>query len=203
MTFPTTQEIEIFAKEVFEVNKANGFCDTEFDIVEHCWLIVTELAEATEAHRNKIFADYSELATIERYAAKSDKTNFNFTFKECIQDTYECELADVLIRLLHLAERLKGLEFDLKIEIELLLSTSNSFLKRFTLSEFCMLFSKSLTNIMLLRNREKAAAAFIPHLINLILSYCYAHNIDVLAIAKLKNEYNKTRGYKQCTAINI
>lgn len=80
------------AKAVYEGNKAKGFWDNERNVGETLMLIVTELAEALEAHRkNKMAPPTMSMPVI-------SKENFEQFYK----DTFEDEVADAMIRIFDL-----------------------------------------------------------------------------------------------------
>lgn len=80
------------AKVIYENNKEKGFWDNERNVGETLMLIVTELAEALEAHRkNKMAPPTMSMPEI-------SKENFEQFYK----DTYEDEIADALIRIFDL-----------------------------------------------------------------------------------------------------
>lgn len=90
------------AETVHNAARKNGFWDKETSVAEKLMLIVTELGEACEATRKNKFA-------------KRDKylqgISHGEPFETYIKDTFEDELADVLIRLLDLAG---GLDIDIE-----------------------------------------------------------------------------------------
>lgn len=80
------------AFKVYEGNAAKGFWDNPRNVGETLMLVVTELAEALEAHRkDKRSPDYHPQVPI-------DKEEFEQVYK----DTFEDEIADAVIRLLDL-----------------------------------------------------------------------------------------------------
>lgn len=89
--------------EIHANAKEKGFCDSKKEVGTMLMLIVSELAEALEADRTGDFCDFSKyekcknemdvgirtLEEIEKYA-----------FEKYIKNTFEDELADVIIRTL-------------------------------------------------------------------------------------------------------
>lgn len=87
------------SKQIFENAKAKGFHDTEKNIGEMLCLIHSEVSEALEAHRT------SNYAHVKRFEAFSDfkrPSHDVFSFESNIKNTFEDELADVVIRVLDL-----------------------------------------------------------------------------------------------------
>lgn len=82
------------AKEIYENNKAKGFWDKERNFGEICALIISELYEALEAHREN---NISNINAKEAYDGNEvNKENFEKYVKNTLQD----ELVDVIIRCL-------------------------------------------------------------------------------------------------------
>lgn len=76
-------------KEVYEVNFANGWFDTQATVLERHMLIVTEVAEATEAWRKWGLAD-----------ATAERVPDNWGGGPIKPEGVGSEYADILIRLL-------------------------------------------------------------------------------------------------------
>lgn len=100
----------------------HGFHDTEYP--DYHWLMLTicELGEAVEADRNGRHANKEKYEEQTNNLAMPDGSianiDFYATFKTCIKDTVEDELADVVIRLLDFAG-LKGIDLtDLQTEVD-------------------------------------------------------------------------------------
>lgn len=91
----TFKGLNKMADTVYRNNVSKGFWDNERNTGETLMLIVTELAEALEAHRKGMTAmppmDIPEGATV----SKED-------FERFYKDTYEDEIADALIRIFDL-----------------------------------------------------------------------------------------------------
>ncbi len=88
-----------------------GFSKPDNNIGELLMLIVSELGEALEAHRNNRFANWQVFQSIQNeceFNLKSipeEKLKFKKeeAFSLCIKDTFEDEIADVFIRLYSLS----------------------------------------------------------------------------------------------------
>jgi NTP pyrophosphatase (non-canonical NTP hydrolase) len=100
--------INELAKEIHENNKAKGFYDDpDKNIGEMLCLIHSEVSEALEADRKGLFA------TLYIYLVKGwpDDANFKTSFEKHIKDSFEDELADIMIRVMDLAA-FKGIDLD-------------------------------------------------------------------------------------------
>lgn len=85
------------AETVHNAARKNGFWDKESSVAEKLMLIVTELGEACEADRNG-----KKAASVFPYTTPMNDYDTEF-FRRNYKDTFEDELADVMIRLLDLA----------------------------------------------------------------------------------------------------
>jgi NTP pyrophosphatase (non-canonical NTP hydrolase) len=87
------------AKQHHEAMVAKGFWENH-NLLEKKMLIISELGEAIEAHRKGRMCAMSKQ---ERYEIESDSTfypeEFEKDFLEFVKDTYEDELADVVLRI--------------------------------------------------------------------------------------------------------
>lgn len=86
------------AKEIYENAKAKGFWDTERNLGEMLMLIVSELSEALEADRTGHYCNQDRRDLID----SNDYDSYSSTFETYIKNTFEDELADVVIRVLDL-----------------------------------------------------------------------------------------------------
>lgn len=104
MNYPNLTEL---SQRIYQTNKAAGWWDIPRPRVQTAWLIITELAEATEAERADKYADLEafEAAKEEykRYKDPDATNHFRVAFKTYIKDTFEDEIADAVIRLLDFA----------------------------------------------------------------------------------------------------
>lgn len=97
----TTQERIQQGQAIYQNAKDKGFHDVPFSISHYLMLIITELAEAVEAHRKGV----DVLNTIDHYLENGKNINGDFSpsmFEEHIKDTWQDEIADVYIRLMDL-----------------------------------------------------------------------------------------------------
>lgn len=95
------------ATRIHAQNKAAGWWDIPRPRVQTAWLVVTELAEATEAERKGRYADLEAF----ELAVKAGKP-WNHKFRDFVKDSFEDEIADAVIRLLDFAAS-EGIDIDL------------------------------------------------------------------------------------------
>jgi NTP pyrophosphatase (non-canonical NTP hydrolase) len=109
--------INKLSKKVHQNAKDKGFFDNEKNIGEMLCLIHSEVSEALEADRkdkyfNKGFLKIDEVISIE------DETAFMWKFGNHVKDTFEDELADIMIRVMDLAE-FKGINLEKHIKAKM------------------------------------------------------------------------------------
>jgi NTP pyrophosphatase (non-canonical NTP hydrolase) len=101
--------INELAKEVHQNAKNKGFFDAEKNIGEMLALIHSEVSEALEADRKDKYCDLDnenwiiDGKTLRSDLLVEDDLNFSTVFEMSTKDTFEDELADVIIRVMDLA----------------------------------------------------------------------------------------------------
>jgi len=97
--------INKLSKQIHENNKAKGFYDDKKNIGEMLALIHSEVSEALEADREDSYAiplgNTKSADTI--FNCYQDDEVFQTEFEHWIKDTFEDELADIVIRVMDLA----------------------------------------------------------------------------------------------------
>lgn len=97
--------INKLSKQIHENNKSKGFYDTEKNIGEMLCLIHSEVSEALECDRKDRYAipmgNPKSVDTIVNCFDEDE--SFQLEFQTWIKDTFEDELADIMIRVMDLA----------------------------------------------------------------------------------------------------
>lgn len=99
-------------------NCARGFYDHPATFPDRCMLIVSEISEAVEAHREGRMAEVGAARHIVLKMAEMDMAMFPEYFRSLVKDTVQDELADAIIRLLDLSAYM-GIDIDAHIAAKL------------------------------------------------------------------------------------
>ena len=109
--------INRLAKEIHSNNVSKGFYLDKKNIGEMLALIHSEVSEALEADRIDNYAEMDETLW-EDMNRDLDEDYFEHAFKEYCKDTFEDELADIVIRVLDLAH-FKGIDIEKHIKAKM------------------------------------------------------------------------------------
>ena len=116
--------INKLAKEIHLNARSKGFFDAEKNIGEMLCLIHSEVSEALEAdrknHYTKLKKDWyiKGLADPNYGASFCDNEAFKKEFKNSVKNTFEDELADIMIRVMDLAA-FKGIDLEAHIKAKM------------------------------------------------------------------------------------
>lgn len=169
--------------EVYECACSHGWHEEELSN-EHClWLVITELAEATEADRLGRHADRTQFDNYMSMKERSDD-EFAYAFKYNIKDSLQDELADACIRLLDLAG-LRGI--DVKVENAIIPMN-------LPFTDFCYKLTGNISSAV--HSNFGWLNELINYSLGWIFGWCDNHKIDILWHIQQKVRYNKMRPYK-------
>jgi NTP pyrophosphatase (non-canonical NTP hydrolase) len=93
--------INELSKKIHETNVKNGFYEDQKNIGEMLCLIHSEVSEALECDRKGKYAEANSIS--EWLEANHPDDSFKGGFESHIKDTFEDELADIMIRVMDLA----------------------------------------------------------------------------------------------------
>lgn len=167
-------------KEAYETANAHGWHDKEHSDEHYLMLIVTEIAEAVQADRKGRYAQ-RRMFEINAYTPQPHpEKHWKFIFDRFIKNSFEDELADVVIRCIDLA----GLR-----EIELPPVKVGHSNIRMDFTEFCFntVHVAAMTKVPLKERLE--------NIIERIFVYCESKNIDIEWFIEQKMKYNRLRPY--------
>ncbi len=115
--------INKLAKEIHKNAKNKGFYKDKKNIGEMLCLIHSEVSEALEADRKMKYCELDNENwniddTLRNDLIKFDDIQFISTFKMAVKGTFEDELADIMIRVMDLAEY-KGIDLEAHIKAKM------------------------------------------------------------------------------------
>lgn len=116
--------INELSKKIHKANIEKGFYENEKNIGEMLALIHSEVSEALECDRKDKYCDIDdENWTIDGNSLREDLTKtkdfeFEALFKMAVKDTFEDELADIMIRVMDLAA-FKGIDLEAHIHAKM------------------------------------------------------------------------------------
>lgn len=177
-TFKTHMTIKELIRTAHSAAKEKGFWDQERDMAALLMLIVSECGEALEADRSQKRAD------IPRY----ELTAMAFpeaSFRDCIKDTFEDELADIVIRIADLCGGLNIEPMSLQIPLPKDVNIGAA------------LFG--ITGALVKSIGDKAETLdspdplWIGSAMGMVFSLAESQDIDLWRHIELKLAYNKTR----------
>ena len=110
------EKLNRWMKSVFDNAATHGWHDSPISKAQYCGLIMTEMAEAVEADRNGRRAHTAEMADVMKVQSKSEiglcqgwyDTWFNIYYDKCVKGSIEEEFADVVLRVLAMAQDIHG-----------------------------------------------------------------------------------------------
>jgi len=105
------------ATEIHKNSKSKGFFDSERNLGEMLCLIHSEVSEALEAARKNYYSNIAEIK-LKGLADENSDEKFKDVFTEFVKDTFEDELADVVIRVLDLCA-FKGIDIESHIKAKM------------------------------------------------------------------------------------
>lgn len=111
------------SKEIHKNAENKGFWESE-NIAEKMMLVVTEIAEAVEAHRSNNFCSLNEGEY--RELSYSNIDYFCVDFEIYVKDTFQDEIADTIIRLLDICGFM-NINIEKHIEMKMLYNKSREF----------------------------------------------------------------------------
>ena len=174
--------------------KSKGFWDTERNQAEAFALILSELYEAFEAHRKGRFANLqgyeNYILALQEDLKQNSETLIKFSeleFQLKIKDSFEDELADVLIRIFDFCGgfKMQIMPFDTYFISERLKSLEN-FGEKILLISYYSTFEYYGSGIDIAINQMFYA----------VLHLCKELNIDIEKHIELKLAYNATRAIR-------
>ena len=95
-------------QRIWEIATAHGWHEKPISKAQYCGLIMTEMAEAVEADRNGRRSEDAEFKRALTFGAVNKDSYFKACYKDYIKGSIEEEFADVVIRVLDMAQEVHG-----------------------------------------------------------------------------------------------
>ncbi len=95
-------------QRIWDVATAHGWHEQLISTEQYCGLIMTEMAEAVEADRNGRRSEDAEFKRALTFEAANKASYFKACYKDYIKGSIEEEFADVVIRVLDMAQEVHG-----------------------------------------------------------------------------------------------
>ena len=95
-------------QRIWDVATAHGWHEKPISTAQYCGLIMTEMAEAVEADRNGRRSMDAEFKSVLTFEAANKDAYFKACYKYYIKGSIEEEFADVVIRVLDMAQEVHG-----------------------------------------------------------------------------------------------
>ena len=175
-----SQDFNSLSESIFRINKENGWHEAHRRDNQYLILIKSEAFEAFEALRSKRFSNAMQ-AKIEFNYYSNNGFFSEALFKSQFKDTFEDEIADIVVRILDFAASKK---WQFKGEVKV------------------YDFKKNDINVFVDFDRLHCSlydwcdAQKIKKLLEWCLSVAAAYQFNLYHHIILKMQYNKTRGYK-------
>jgi len=182
----TPAQLQTWAKGIHANAIAKGFYPEnpkDRNDKEMLMLIICELAEAVEAHRENRWMDGRQGIIPEELAKYPQE--FEANFKAWVKDTVEDEMADALIRILDFTEFCRYKFPDIVIETEPL-----NFFNEGTFAEHVY---HLVEHIAVMGSVEPPQ---LSEIVEAIIYLCDEYNIDICFHVEAKMKYNATRPIK-------
>jgi NTP pyrophosphatase (non-canonical NTP hydrolase) len=168
--------------------KAKGFWHQERNTGELLMLIVSECGEALEAHRKGRMADVQEYEKQHALMEESGaETATNHLFKLFIKDTFEDELADIVIRIADLCGGAK-----ISLEKEPTPWTMEYFQPK-NVGELLLLVCADITDFYRMNKNDVVKRASLQRALGVVFLIAKLESIDLERHIELKLAYNATR----------
>lgn len=185
------EQLNALRQSVYEGNKSRGFWEPEeINKGERVMLIITELAEAVEAHRKgkQYINNPVSLAFLDgSIVSENPVLLWVSEFKEAVKDTVEDEIADAVIRIL---DYTGGFDIPIIERDYRKVSTGNFAHDILRITYYCI-------DVLYCENGMfEYSVRDWGYVLASIIKFCEWYKIDLMQHVQWKLKYNSTRSYK-------
>lgn len=194
----TRDIVKELVQKSFDTACDHGFHDEAHSDEHYMMLVISEIGEMVEADRKNRHANIAAFKALEEVRIGSDEEYaeyFDKCFVEHIKDTFEDELADVVIRLFDYLGTIESLPFMLEDGLVDMEKEFKDIFGGYSTCEHCYALTKLVVGIPQGKtNNEKA------YNVGAVLSLAYelskSMGFDLLTHVRLKMQYNEHRAPK-------
>lgn len=193
----TKEKISELVSNSYRVAKEHGFHDDYHSPEHYLMLVLSEIGEMVEADRKNRHADVGMFKELEKVRIGSDEeyaSYVNKCFVEHVKDTFEDEMADVVIRLCDFCGSLGVLPYMKDVMVDM----SEDFREFFgnkSVCEQCFQLSSLVVDIQ--EVSHDADDTEMRHRLGATLCFVFEmarfHGVDLLWHVDRKMEYNESR----------
>ena len=190
----TKERISDLVSNSYRVAKEHGFHDDYHSPAHWMMLVLSEIGEMVEADRKNRHAIYDAMEYCDKHIDEIDVVSRNRYFERDIKDTFEDEMADVVIRLCDFCGSLNVLPYTNDVMVDMFDEFVEFFGKK-SVCEQCFYLSSMVVDIERasydaddteMRKRLGSTLSFI-------FEMAHYHGIDLLWHVDRKMEYNESR----------
>jgi NTP pyrophosphatase (non-canonical NTP hydrolase) len=175
------------AQNIHESNKLRGFDVAQDNIGQSLMLIIGEISEAIDAHQ---CGRYANQRTVNCICESTEYIDFTVFFDEDIKNTFEDELADIVIRTLDFCAAFC-------VDIEKLCYDNETNILSANIGEYFLVLTGQVHGVFLdIENKEENCYGKLGSVITAVEYKAKELNIDIEKHIELKMRYNETRSYK-------
>lgn len=179
----------------FNTSSSHGFHDEEHSDEHYMMLVVSEIGEMVEADRKNRHAQYSAIEYCDKHPDEIDQKSWCTYFERDVKDTFEDELADVVIRLFDYLGTINTLPYMLEDGFVDMSKEFEELFGKYSTCEHCY----ALTNLVMAiarntNNNDKAEA--VGAALSMAYELSKRMGFNLLQHVLLKMQYNEHRAPK-------
>ena len=193
----TEELVRDLVSQSYRIAKGHGFHDDYHSPAHYMMLVLSEIGEMVEADRKNRHTIYSAVEYCDKHIDEIDVVSRNRYFERDVKDTFEDEMADVVIRLcdfcgsLGIIPHMNAIMVDMSDEFRGIFGSMS-------VCEQCFYLSSMLVDIEKWSHdaNDTEMRHHLGSTLSFIFEMAYYYNIDLLWHIARKMEYNEHRPNK-------